>query len=839
VTIAELKATVSLSDTAAKLGIANFPSGTGKMCSPIRAGDENPSFNIYEGKDGLRWKDFGTGDGGDQVTLIEKVRGVSQGEAIKILREFAGDTSETRSTRPKAAPGAKPKNTRGIPVKIYSYLNADGSLAHQTLRYEPKSFLQRRPANEGDRFEDKVAKKENNQWWLWKLKGIEPVLYNLPQLIARSDEVVWFCEGEKDADRAIEMGWLATTAPMGAGNWRDSYTAALAGREVYVFQDSDAQGESHAELVARALIGKRCRVRVLDWSKIWPEGRPDKADLSLYVDKYGNGETMVELGRKVRDAYMETSDDAVDRYRFNVAEVVKTADERDGRTRVELPGNGKLLSETANALGLALKDKMYQRDGIPVYVTAAGRLETMPSEKFHTWLELYVVPYKRTQNGEENASLSDKAAQGVLESWQFTRHLRPIRGYSEVPLPVFRKDGALDLLGTGYDEESQVLVQESQDFARDMTFEDAQAYLLEVLSEFPFGEEATEHARAKAVALGSMFAAFLDLLLPVREPRPAFIFSANSEGAGKTLLCRYAVCPVFGPMQITAPPDSKGQDELSKLLSACAIAGDRYLVFDNWRGEIKSSPLEAFITASTWKGRLLGLSKSFVVDKNTLIFITSNSARVNPDMRRRTLHLALHVKEAFIEDRKFKKDVSEEDILRARGTILAAMWSVAKHWDDSGRPRGSQTNSSFPRWSSEIGGIIEMVTGVHPCQRAVVSQDDTLADMVKLVGTQLFGGNEMSYRPATLMADAREKGLFHWVLDEDIPEREDAIRKERSSFGKILARFNGRQFGDRIVAIKGEGHTREIVITRVYADHSVDQVSDHVQSDPAPSQDVS
>ena len=208
-------------------------------------------------------------------------------------------------------------------------------------------------------------------------------------------------------------------------------------------------------------------------------------------------------------------------------------------------------------------------------------------------------------------------------------------------------------------------------------------------------------------------------------------------------------------------------------------------------------------------------------------------------MRRRTLHLALHVKEAFIEDRKFKKDVSEEDILRARGTILAAMWSVAKHWDDSGRPRGSQTNSSFPRWSSEIGGIIEMVTGVHPCQRAVVSQDDTLADMVKLVGSQLFGGNEMSYRPATLMADAREKGLFHWVLDEDIPEREDAIRKERSSFGKILARFNGRQFGDRIVAIKGEGHTREIVITRVYADHSVDHVSDHVQSDPAPFQDVS
>ena len=835
-TISELKASVSLADTAAKLGIANFPSGTGKMCSPIRPGDENPSFNVYQGKDGLRWKDFGTGDGGDQVTLIEKVRGVSQGEAIKILREFAGDTSEARSTRPKAAPGAKPKRNL---VKTYSYLNADGTLAHQTLRYEPKGFSQRRPAKEGDRVGEKVASKDYfGGWWLWTLKGTEPVLYNLPDLIARPDEPVWFCEGEKDADLAMEMGWLATTVPMGAGKWRDSYTAALAGRVVHVFQDSDAQGESHAELVARALVAKRARVRVLDWSKIWPEGRPEKADLSLYVAKYGAGETMLELGRKVRDAYMETSDDAVDRYEWDVAEVVKAADDKDGRTRVELPGNGKLLSETADALGLALKDKMYQRDGIPVYVTESGRLETMSSEKFHTWLELHVVPYKRTQGGEENASLSDKASAGVLESSQFCRHLRPIRGYSEVPLPVFRKDGALDLLSTGYDEESQVLVQDSQDFPRDMSFEDAKTYLLELISEFPFGEEPSEHARGKAVALGAMFAPFLDLLLAVREPRPAFIFSANSEGAGKTLLCRYAVCPVFGPMQITAPPDSKGQDELAKLLSACAIAGDRYLVFDNWRGEIKSSPLEAFITASTWKGRLLGLSKSFVVDKNTLIFITSNSARVNPDMRRRTLHLALHVKEAFIEDRKFKKDVSEDDILRARGTILAAMWSVTKQWDNVGRPRGSQTNSSFPRWSAEIGGIIEMVTGVHPCQRATVSTDDTLHDMSKLVGTQFFAGSSGSFKAATLMADAREKGLFHWVLDEDIPEREDMVRKERSSFGKILARFDGRQFGDRILTIKGEGHSREIVITRIYADHVDHHASDHVESDPAPSQDV-
>ena len=61
---------------------------------------------------------------------------------------------------------------------------------------------------------------------------------------------------------------------------------------------------------------------------------------------------------------------------------------------------------------------------------------------------------------------------------------------------------------------------------------------------------------------------------------------------------------------------------------------------------------------------------------------------------------------------------------------------------------------------------------------------------------------------------------------------------KQSSFGKILARFDGRQFGDRILTIKGEGHSREIVITRIYADHVDHHASDHVESDPAPSQDV-
>jgi hypothetical protein len=56
-------------------------------------------------------------------------------------------------------------------VKVYDYFDASGTLVHQTVRYEPKDFRQRRPdpAKPGE--------------YIWDLRGIEPVLYRLPAVL--------------------------------------------------------------------------------------------------------------------------------------------------------------------------------------------------------------------------------------------------------------------------------------------------------------------------------------------------------------------------------------------------------------------------------------------------------------------------------------------------------------------------------------------------------------------------------------------------------------------------------------------------------------------------------
>src|SRR5919107_2125520 len=84
--------------------------------------------------------------------------------------------------------GSSGSEKSGRIVATYGYTDAAGNLVHETLRHWPKKFTQRRPDGKGG--------------WVWSLKGIEPVLYQLPSVMRAvlDGESVYLVEGEKDAD---------------------------------------------------------------------------------------------------------------------------------------------------------------------------------------------------------------------------------------------------------------------------------------------------------------------------------------------------------------------------------------------------------------------------------------------------------------------------------------------------------------------------------------------------------------------------------------------------------------------------------------------------------------
>lgn len=165
-------------------------------------------------------------------------------------------------------------------VATYDYRDEQDALLYQSVRYEPKGFVQRVP---------------NGSDWTYKLNGARRVLYRLPELLT-SDTIkpVFILEGEKDVDRAYNEGLIATTNAGGAGKWRDEYNEALRDRHVIIIPDNDEPGRKHAGQVAQALYGIAKSVRIIELPDL-----PPKGDLSDWLD---GGWTLDQLKTLANDA---------------------------------------------------------------------------------------------------------------------------------------------------------------------------------------------------------------------------------------------------------------------------------------------------------------------------------------------------------------------------------------------------------------------------------------------------------------------------------------------------------------------------------------------------------
>lgn len=177
--------------------------------------DRNPSLSITEGVDGR--------------VLVKCHAGCTTEAIVTALHLSMRDLMPPRAERERHI------------VATYDYTDADGTLVYQVVRFDPKDFRQRRPDGNGD--------------WIWNLRGVDRVLYHLPDVQAAiaAGDTIWIAEGEKDADTLRAQGVTATTNPQGAGKWNPAYTRQLHGAEVVIVADADDPGRAHARAVENAL----------------------------------------------------------------------------------------------------------------------------------------------------------------------------------------------------------------------------------------------------------------------------------------------------------------------------------------------------------------------------------------------------------------------------------------------------------------------------------------------------------------------------------------------------------------------------------------------------------
>jgi hypothetical protein len=195
---------------------------------------------------------------------------------------------------PEASPA--PANITKPPGKeqfvcAYDYRDPSGKVIYQVVRFKVpppknKTFKQRQPDGKGG--------------WLWKMAGVEKVLFRLPEILhaVQRGTPVFLCEGEKDCLAMAQRGFDATCNPGGAVDkpdstkWQPNYTQTLRGGDVCIVADKDEAGRRHAQSVAGLLHGVAKSVRVIELPDT--NGQPVK-DAADFFAAGGDAATLIQI----------------------------------------------------------------------------------------------------------------------------------------------------------------------------------------------------------------------------------------------------------------------------------------------------------------------------------------------------------------------------------------------------------------------------------------------------------------------------------------------------------------------------------------------------------------
>lgn len=252
------------------------------------------------------WFDHENQEGGGPLELVSRQNNVVNGEAWRWLEDRFGTARQHRRE-----------------IAAYDYRNEYGDVVYQVVRFAPKDFRQCVPDGRGGR--------------IWRVKGVRPVPYRLPEMIARRDEPVIVCEGEKDADKLSDAGYLATCNAGGAGKWSPAINRYFRGRNVYVIPDNDEAGERHAALVVRELKNVARSVRVCPIPR--DTGLPEKADISDWIARGGLVDRLFEICEEYAAPQEENRPPGLAGAMDIAALIGRTPPERSWLVRDMIPGD--------------------------------------------------------------------------------------------------------------------------------------------------------------------------------------------------------------------------------------------------------------------------------------------------------------------------------------------------------------------------------------------------------------------------------------------------------------------------------------------------------------------
>ena len=373
-------------------------------CKAVWRGGKRESVSLYKGTNSTwLYKDFAQDTSGNAFHWLMEAHDLTKKEAAEFLKHCSNGNGSTH----------KNKDGLGQIINVYDYKDKNGTLIHQTVRFESKEFRQRRPAN-------------NNGSWVWGLKAdvyykntfgdwsksgkgearefldCQTIPYNLKAILdARAkDETIIVVEGEKDANTLIDLGFVATCNCGGAGNWTKEELAQLGGAKVVIFGDFDELDPKTKKRKGVVAANELANSLVMGIAKSvhGPVFMPNSLkDVSDYVASGAKAEQIQELIDKAKP------------WHFKLATELNLVDSKKDNSNKE-PTKQTTKETPAQAAARLLEDIefFHDADGIGyASITVAEHIETYQLTQSGFKEFVNKTYYKKTKNVLSSQTLSD------------------------------------------------------------------------------------------------------------------------------------------------------------------------------------------------------------------------------------------------------------------------------------------------------------------------------------------------------------------------------------------------------------------------------------------------
>ncbi len=320
-------------------------------------------------------------------------------------------------------------------------------------------------------------------------------------------------------------------------------------------------------------------------------------------------------------------------------------------------------------------------------------------------------------------------------------------------------------------------------------------------AEFPFVDPDLDFA----VVLAHMLTLARRAQLPTA---PMFAFSATTPGTGKTLLVNVVSLIVRGKLPSTIAPTEKNSsaDEERKRITSLLKYGITCVNYDNFQTPVGSESLDALLTAPEWTDRELGGNKISTLPNKLTIAATGNNLTLKGDLHRRSLITLLDANCENPELRTFSIQKLEDYVIKHRGELLAALFTILRAYILAGKPLDNQPSlGSFELWSKMVAAPIQWLGLPNPVksQKRLHAENAELTTLSKLQKAWFRLRDDDGFFMESWMSvsDLLNRRIFENELDEAIAAIIPSEGSSRS-LGRYISKYEGRIVDDLVIRKK-------------------------------------